>query len=115
VNPLFTTGVTQKNRRKRSLNFTFTTRKINNGKFILNIAAHTNDNKCSILYLPRLNSVVIIGCELLSVVGDVVNDVKFVSNAPVNGLVSDFIVTDVVLTSPSAVNTRNGNTTSKHN
>jgi len=97
------------------LNFSSTTRKINNGKFILNIVAYTKDNKCSILYSPRLNSVVIIGCELLSVVGDVVNDVKFVSNAPVNGLVSDLTVTDVVLTLPSTVNTRNGNTISKYN
>jgi len=83
-------------------------------KFIKNCGKRKKDNKYSILYWPRLNSVVITGCELLSVVEDVVNDVKFVSNGPVNGLVSDFTVTGVVLTLPSTVNTRNSNTISKY-
>jgi len=54
------------------------------------------------------------GCELLSVVGRVVSDVKFVSKAPVNGLVSDFTVTGVVLTLSSTDNARNNNAISKY-
>jgi len=59
------------------------------------------------------------GCELLSLVGRVVcvvGDVNFVSNGPVNGLVSDFMVTGVVLiTLPSTDNTRESNTIIKYN
>ena len=62
-----------------------------------------------------MNSLAIIGCELLSVVGDVVSDVTFVSIAPVNGLVSDLTTTGVVLILPSTECARNCNTIIKYN
>lgn len=62
-----------------------------------------------------MNSVVITGSELLAVVGRVVSNVTFANKSPVNGLVSDFTITGVVLTLPSTDDARNVNTISKYN
>ena len=72
-----------------------------------------NSIKYGMLHSPRLNSVVMIGCGLFSVVADV-SDVKFVSNEPVNGFVSDFTFTGVVLTSQLTGHARNNNNISKY-
>jgi len=48
-------------------------------------------------------------------VGRVVSDVKFVSNAPFNGLISDFAVTGVLLTLSSTDSDRNVNATNEYN